>query len=246
MESILDQLYWLWVPVSFLPEWLRLFVVLFVVFQILFKIVPVLVHWLCRLLRKLLYWVSYPIMLLISLVLGNLREAGNGGIPRWVDVVEGFFGLCERVLGKVMIVFSKKKRYRRKWSFYAGTALAVLVAAAVVHNPGEWYSLDWKKTEDWLAWKMPGRGDVRTEAVVPVQASSKGKELVLNKQYRDGGNIREAPSLAARSLYTIAFGEMVQFMNEERVDSKGIKWLKVKTDNGRVEGWVSARIVREK
>lgn len=242
MGSIFDQLYWLWVPMSFLPEWLRLFVVLFVVLQVLIKVAPVAIHLLCRLLRKLLYLFSYPFMLLISFLMGNLREGGNGSIPRWVDVVEGFFGLCERFLGKVITISSKRKRYRRKWSFYAGTALAVLVTAAVVHNPGEWYSLDWKKSEDWLTWKMPG-GGVHTESL-PVQAPS--KEFVLNKQYKDGGSIREAPSLAARSLYTIAFGEIVHFMNEEQVDSKGIKWLKVKTDNGRVEGWVSARIVRER
>lgn len=244
MKSIFDQLYWLWVPMSFLPEWLRLFVVLFVVLQVLIKVAPVAIHFLCRLLRKLLYGLSYPVMLLISFLMGNLREAGNGSIPRWVDFVEGFFGLCERLLGKVILVFSKRKRYRRKWSFYAGTALAVLISAAIVHNPGEWYSLDWKKTEDWLAREMPRMGD-RPEAL-PVQAAPKEKEFVLNQQYKDGGRIREAPSLAARSLYTIAFGEIVKFMNEEQVDSKGIKWLKVKTDNGRVEGWVSARIVREK
>lgn len=231
--------------VSFFPEWLGLFVVLFVVLQIVFKIAPVVIHFSCRLLRMLMYLCSFPIMWLISSILGSRREEGNGGIPRWVDVVEGLFGLCERFLGKVIVVFGKRKRYRRKWSFYAGTALAVLVTAAVVHNPGEWYSLEWKKAENWVIREMPDVSG-RTEAALPVKASPSEKEFVLNKQYKDGGTIREAPTLAARSLYTIAFGEIVHFLNEEQVDSKGIKWLKVKTDNGRVEGWVSARIVREK
>jgi hypothetical protein len=242
VESIFDQLYWLWVPISFLPEWLRLLVVLFVVFQVLLKIGPVVIHLLCRFLRRMLYLFSYPIMLVISFLMGNLRETGNGSIPRWVDVVEEFLGFCERFLGKAILVSSKRKRYRRKWSFYAGTALAVLVTAAVVHNPGEWYSLDWKKTEDWLAREMPGAGG----EALPVKVSPQEKEFVLNKQYKDGGNIREAPTLTARPLYRIGFGEFVRFMNEEQVDSKGIKWLKVETANGQVEGWVSARIVQER
>ncbi|WP_214711735.1 MULTISPECIES: SH3 domain-containing protein [unclassified Bacillus (in: firmicutes)] len=37
----------------------------------------------------------------------------------------------------------------------------------------------------------------------------------------------------------------MHFLNEEKVDSKGIKWLKVQTANG-IEGWISALIVREK
>jgi hypothetical protein len=240
VESIFDQLFWLWVPLSFLPEWLRLFVVLFVVLQVILKIAPVFIHLACRLLRKLLHLFTYPIMWLISSLLRSRREEENGSIPRWVDAVEELFGWGERFFSKMIQLFAKKKRYRRKWSFYAGTALAVLVTAAVVNNPGEWYAHDWKKTEEWLA-----QGYTR---VTPVQTSAAPaqKEFILNRQYKDGGNIREAPTLSARRLYTIASGEAVQFLNEEQVDAKGIKWLKVQAANGRVEGWVSASIVREK
>ncbi|WML55215.1 SH3 domain-containing protein [Neobacillus sp. PS3-12] len=244
MESIFDQLFWLWVPLSFLPEWLRLFVVLFVVLQVLLKIAPVFIRLLCLLLRKLLYLFTYPIMWLISSLLRSRREEENGDIPRWIDAIEGLLGWCERFFNKMIQLFAKKKRYRRKWSFYAGTALAVLVTAAVVNNPGEWYAHDWKKTEDWLAQEKPSGYD-RAEPV-KISAAPAQKEFVLNRQYKDGGNIREAPTLSARRLYTIARGEFVRFLNEEQVDSKGIKWLKVQTANGRVAGWVSANIVREK
>jgi hypothetical protein len=244
VESIFDQLFWLWVPLSFLPEWLRLFVVLFVVLQVLLKIGPVFIRLLCLLLRKLLYLFSYPIMWLISSLMGSRREEENGDIPRWVDAVEGFLGWCERFFNKMIQLFAKKKRYRRKWSFYAGTALAVLVTAAIVNNPGEWYATGWKKTEDWLAQEKPS-GNERVEPV-KISAAPAQKEFVLNRQYKDGGNIREAPTLSARLLYKITSGEAVQFLNVEQVDSKGIKWLKVQTANGRVEGWVSANIVREK
>jgi Bacterial SH3 domain len=77
------------------------------------------------------------------------------------------------------------------------------------------------------------------------EASPDQKELILNKKYEDGGNIREAPALTAPRLYTITNGEIIQFLNEEQVDSKGIKWLKVQTTNG-IEGWISALIVMEK
>lgn len=245
MESIFDQLFWLWVPLSFLPEWLRLFVVLFVFLQVLLKIAPVFIRLLCSLLRKLLYLFTYPIMWLISSLLRGRREEENGDIPRWIDAVEGLLGWCERFFNKMIQLFAKKKRYRRKWYFYAGTALAVLVTAAVVNNPGEWYAHDWKKAEGWLAQEKVGGND---QAAAPVKISTAPvqKEFVLNRQYKDGGNIRQAPTLSARRLYTIASDEFVRFLNEEQVDSKGIKWLKVQTANGRVEGWVSANIVREK
>ncbi|WP_308128783.1 SH3 domain-containing protein [Bacillus sp. sid0103] len=57
--------------------------------------------------------------------------------------------------------------------------------------------------------------------------------------------MREAPRLTAPRLYTITNGEFMNFLNEEQVDSKGIKWQKVQTENG-IEGWISALIVKEK
>jgi hypothetical protein len=113
----------------------------------------------------------------------------------------------------------------------------ILLTAAIMNNPNEWYTQKWKKAEVWL-----------NQEHVHIQASgtsSNHKELILNKNYEEGGNIREAPALTASRLYTIKNEEIIQFLNEEQVDSKGIKWLKVQTVNG-IEGWISALIVREK
>jgi hypothetical protein len=98
-------------------------------------------------------------------------------------------------------------------------------------------SQKWKKAEVWL-----------NQEHVNIQASGASpdqKELILNKNYEEGGNIREAPVLTAPRLYTITNGEIMHFLNEEQVDSQGIKWLKVQTANG-IEGWISALIVRKK
>lgn len=243
MKSIFDQLFWLWAPISFLPEWLRIFVVLFVVVQLLLPILLKLFPFFIHFLKKCLYIITYPIMVLISGIQSRLRESGSGSPPPWVDGIEGLFALCERFFNKMIQLFGKKKRSRRKWPFYAGTALAVLVTAAIINNPNEWYALKWKGAETWLTQKKLG---LNRTAPVQTKVAAAQKEFILNRQYKDGGNLREAPTLAARRVYTIASGEVVQFMNEEQVDSKGIKWLKVQTTNGRIAGWVSANIVREK
>nr|WP_277398231.1 SH3 domain-containing protein [Neobacillus citreus] len=134
----------------------------------------------------------------------------------------------------------KRKRNRtrlKRWTFYSATTLVILLTAAIISNPNKWYTEKWKKAEAWLNQEPV---HVQTTVASPVQ-----KEFILNKQYEDGGNIREAPTLTAPRLYTITNGEIIHFLNEEQVDSKGIKWLKVETANG-VEGWISALIVREK
>ncbi len=168
------------------------------------------------------------------------REAGKTGIPVWTDVIEGIFALFESFFNKLIQLFMKRRRNKtriKRWTFYSATVLVMLLTAAIMNNPNEWYTQKWKKAEVWL-----------NQEPVNIQASGASpdqKELILNKKYEDGGNIREAPTLTAPRLYTITNGEIMHFLNEEQVDSKGIKWLKVQTANG-IEGWISAWIVREK
>lgn len=244
MESILNQLLWIWSPISVLPECLRIFLALIVLLQltrlILIYIVPPFLNLLCRLLKKMLYLISYPIMALICRVQRSRREAGKVGIPVWIDIIEGMFALFESFFNKMIQLFMKRKRNKtgiKRWTFYSATALAILLTAAIMNNPNEWYTQQWKKAQDWL-----------NHEHVQIQASGASpdqKELILNKKYEDGGNIRKAPTLTAPRLYTITNGEIMHFLNEEQVDSKGIKWLKVQTSNG-IEGWISAGIVTGK
>ncbi|MEH7504091.1 SH3 domain-containing protein [Neobacillus drentensis] len=244
MESILNQLFWIWSLISVLPEWLRIFLALFVLLQlarlILLYIVPPFLNLLCGLLKKILYLISYPIMALIFTMQRSRREAGKTGIPIWTDVIEGIFALFESFFNKLIQLFMKRRRNKtriKRWTFYSATVLVMLLTAAIMNNPNEWYTQKWKKAEVWL-----------NQEPVNIQASGASpdqKELILNKKYEDGGNIREAPTLTAPRLYTITNGEIMHFLNEEQVDSKGIKWLKVQTANG-IEGWISAWIVREK
>jgi len=244
VESILNQLFWIWSLISVLPEWLRIFLALFVLLQlarlILLYIVPPFLNLLCRLLKKMLYLISYPIMALLCKMQRSRREAGKAGISVWIDIIEGMFALFESFFDKMIQLFMKRKRYKtriKRWTFYSATTLVILLTAAIMNNPNEWYTQKWKKAEVWL-----------NQEHVHIQASGASpdqKVLILNKKYEDGGNIREAPTLTAPRLYTITNEEIMHFLNEEQVDSQGIKWLKVQTTNG-IEGWISALIVREK
>jgi len=244
VESILNQLFWIWSLLSVLPEWMRIFLTLFVLLQltrlILLYIVPPFLNLLCRLLKKMLYLISYPIMALLCKMQRSRREAGKAGISVWIDIIEGMFALFESFFDKMIQLFMKRKRYKtriKRWTFYSATTLVILLTAAIMNNPNEWYTQKWKKAEVWL-----------NQEHVHIQASGASpdqKVLILNKKYEDGGNIREAPTLTAPRLYTITNEEIMHFLNEEQVDSQGIKWLKVQTTNG-IEGWISALIVREK
>ncbi|WP_335715955.1 SH3 domain-containing protein [Neobacillus drentensis] len=244
MESILNQLFWIWSLLSVLPEWLRLFLALFVLLQlarlILLSIIPPFFNLLCRLLKKMHYLISYPIMALLCTMQRSRREAGKAGISVWIDFIEEMFALFERFFNKMIQLFKKRRRNKtriKRWTFYSATTLVILLTAAILNNPTKWYTQKWKKAEVWL-----NQEHVPRQASV---ASPHPKEFILNKEYKDGGNIREAPTLTAPRLYTITNGEIMHFLNEEQIDSKGIKWLKVQTANG-IEGWISALIVREK
>lgn len=244
MESILNQLFWIWSLVSVLPEWLRIFLVLFLLIHIsrliLLYIFPPFFTLLCRLLSVMLYLISYPIMKLLASVQRRRREAGKAGLPVWMEFIEGMFSLFEKFLNKMIELFSKRKRNKnrmKRWTFYSATALVILLTAAIMNNPNEWYTQKWKKAEVWL---NQDHVHIQASKASPVQ-----KELILNKIYKDGGNIREAPELTSPRIYTITTRETLQFLNEEQVDSKGIKWLKVQTPSG-VKGWISSLIVREK
>ena len=244
MESILNQLFWIWSLISVLPEWLRIFLTLFVLLQlarlILLYIVPPFLNFLCRVFKKMLYLFSYPVMAILCSIQRSRREAGRSGIPIWIDIIEGIFALFESSFNKMILLFMKRRRNRtgiKRWTFYTAMALVILLTVAIMNNSNEWYTQKWKKAETWL---NQDHVHIQTSGAFPDQ-----KELILNKKYEEGGNIREAPTLTSPRLYTISNGENVHFLNEEQVDSKGIKWLKVQTSNG-IEGWISALIVREK
>ncbi|MFJ5760863.1 SH3 domain-containing protein [Neobacillus sp. NPDC093182] len=246
MESILNQLFWIWSLISVLPDWLRIFLALFLLLQftrlVLLYIVPPFLNLFCRLLKKMLHLISYPIMALLCTMQRSRRDTGKSGIPVWIDIIEGMFALFERFFNKMIQLLMKRKRKRNKtgikrWTFYSATGLVILLTAAIMNNPNEWYSQKWKNAEVWL-----NQEPVYTQAS---ETTPDQKVLILNKNYEEGGNIREAPALTAPHLYTITNGEIMHFLNEEQVDSKGIKWLKVQTANG-IEGWISALIVREK
>jgi hypothetical protein len=243
VESILNQLFWIWSLISVLPEWFRIFLALFVLLQfarlILLYIVPPFLNLLCRLLKKMLYLISYPFMTVLCAMQRKRREAGKAGIPVWIDIIEGMFALFERFFNKMIQLFKKRKRNKRRikrWTFYSVTAVVILLTSAIMNNPNEWYTQKWKKAEVWLNQE---RVHIQVSGASPEQ-----KDLILNKNYEEGGNIREAPELTAPRLYTISNGEILHFLNEEQVDSKGIKWLKVQTSNG-IEGWISSLIVKE-
>ncbi|WP_026566756.1 SH3 domain-containing protein [Bacillus sp. UNC41MFS5] len=244
MESILNQRFWIWSLISVLPEWLRIFLALFVLLHlarlILLYMVPPFLNLLCRLLKKMLYPISYPIMALLCTIQRSRREAGKAGISVWIDIIEGMFALFERFFNKIIQLFMKRKRNKtriKRWTFYSATTLGILLTAAIINNPNEWYTEKWKKVEIWL-----NQEHAHIQASV---SSPNQKDLILNKIYEEGGNIREAPTLTAPHIYTITNGEIMHFLNEEQVDSRGITWLKVQTANG-MEGWISALIVREK
>jgi len=244
VESILNQLFWIWSLISVLPEWIRIFLALFVLLQfarlILLYIIPPFLNLLCRLLKKMLYLISYPIMALLCTMQRSRREAGIAGISVWINIIEGMFAFCESFFNKMIQLFTKRKRNKtriKRWTFYSATALVISLTVAIMNNPNEWYTQKWKKVEVWL--------NQEPEHIQASGASPDQKELILNNKYKEGGNIRKAPTLTAPRLYTITNGEIMHFLNEEQVDSKGIKWLKVHTANG-IEGWISALIVREK
>ena len=244
VEYILNQLFLIWSILSVLPEWLRLFLALFVLLQlarlILLYMVPPFLNLLCRLLKKMLYLISYPIMALLCTMQRSRREAGLAGISVWINIIEGMFAFCESFFNKMIQLFTKRKRNKtriKRWTFYSATALVISLTVAIMNNPNGWYTQKWKKVEVWL--------NQEPEHIQASGASPDQKELILNNKYKEGGNIRKAPTLTAPRLYTITNGEIMHFLNEEQEDSKGIKWLKIQTANG-IEGWISALIVREK
>jgi hypothetical protein len=65
-----------------------------------------------------------------------------------------------------------------------------------------------------------------------------------NRFKDEGANIRETPSLNGNIIDSLVADETATFLDEEKTDSNGIKWLKVETSTGAI-GWISSRIVEE-
>ncbi|MEC1521553.1 SH3 domain-containing protein [Neobacillus niacini] len=244
MESIINQLFSIWSLFSVLPEWLRIFMALFVLLQlarlILLYIVPPFLNLFCRLFKKMLHFLSYPIMAILCILQRSRRESGKAGIPVWMDIIEGLFAFFERFFNKMIQLSRKRKRNKtriKRWTFHSATVLVILLTSFIMNNPNNWFLQTWEKTETLL-----------NQEPAHIQASGTSKDqkfLILNKDYEEGGNIRVAPELTAAHLYTIKNGEIMHYLNQNQVDSKGIKWLKVQTTDG-IEGWISSLIVKEK
>ncbi|MCA1060827.1 SH3 domain-containing protein [Rossellomorea aquimaris] len=261
MESILNLLYWFWAPISLLPEWLRIglivFIAILVIRPIILKLLPFLVNKIMKFFSKMLYWLSYPIMKLISSIQTTRRAKGIENTPLWIDFIEGFFTILEIFFSKVIALTEKQpKNLMKIKKAVRMTALivAILVSLAITKNPEEWYAVKWKESENWINQeKMIKELDFnRDEVLATLQSNfentttaSNSTELTLTDEFKAGGRIREAPSINSQPIGEISMNETVIFLEEEQVGENNIRWLKVRTDDG-VEGWISSRIVEEK
>lgn len=82
---------------------------------------------------------------------------------------------------------------------------------------------------------LPKRGLIREAAVY----------YELNDEGWHGSNIRDKPQKDNSTvLTTVAENAILEGLNEESTDQRGIIWLKVRTQSG-VEGWISKKLVEE-
>ncbi|MBO1511814.1 SH3 domain-containing protein [Metabacillus bambusae] len=256
METIINQVFWLWVPLSLLPVWLRIAIVTYLVIilsrPILLRLLPKLIEWASILLKKAIELLSYPLMVWINRFLTKRRHAGNYLIPAWIDILEDTCALLLKGLDKTEGLSQKRTRNKarlKKTFRVAAMILAILLPMAVMNNPGQAYSKTWYKFEAWATEEkvqkslgfdldqLQGKIQTTVESVSPTK-------LTLKAEYPEGGNIRQTPSLNGKIVADIKEGETVTYLDEEQTDDKGITWLKVETDAGK-EGWVSERIVEE-
>lgn len=262
METLLEQIYWLWVPLALLPIWLRIAIFTFIVVvltrPVLLHLAPRLIHWGSILLRKAVYYLSYPVMVLFHKMLTKRRHQGDFSIPSWLEGIEELFALLLKTFSKTEELSKKRTRNRAKWKRtfrLVGFALAILLPLAIINNPESSYSQNWDRFDRWMTEEKVGNDlgfDIKstqgTFLAKVEEASSKvnPKEYALTEQYKsDGGNIRATPSLNGKIVTSIVDDETVTYLNEQTTDNSGITWLKIETQSGKT-GWISAKIVQEK
>jgi Bacterial SH3 domain len=258
VETIIDQVFWLWVPLSLLPVWLRIAIVTYFVIiisrPILVRLLPKLIEWLSIILKKAIELISYPLMNWFHTFLTKRRKDGNYLIPAWLEMCEDTIALMLKGLEKTQIL-SQRKRTRNKAQFkrtfrVAAFVLAILLPIAIMNNPTQAYAKTWHKFDKWATEEKVQKslgfnlGGLQSNLLATVESVNPSK-LTLKEQYDEGGNIRETPSLNGKIVDSIKVGETVTYLEDETTDDRGITWLKVETDSGK-EGWISEKIVDEK
>ena len=262
METILEQLFWLWVPLAMLPIWLRIaiftFIVIILMRPVLFRLAPRLIEWGSILLHGAVHYLSYPVMVLFHKFLTKRRNEGNYTIPSWLEGIEELFALLLKVFSKTESLSKKRTRNKARWKKtfrLVGFALAILLPLAIINNPTSSYSQTWDRFDKWmteekvqndLGFDIKGYQGTFLSKVEEVNAKVNPNEYTLTEQYKSGGgNIRSNPSLNAKIVADIFNDETVTYLDEQTTDNRGITWLKVQTPNGKI-GWISSNIVEEK
>ncbi|PMC33736.1 hypothetical protein CJ195_26905 [Bacillus sp. UMB0899] len=262
METLLEQIYWLWVPLALLPIWLRIaiftFIVIILMRPVLFHIAPRLIEWISILLHKAVHYLSYPVMVLFHKFLSKRRNQGNYIIPSWLEGIEELFALLLKTFSKTEMLSKKRTRNKAKWKRtfrLVGIALAILLPLAIVNNPTSSYSQTWDQFDRWmteekvqndLGFDIKDYQGTLLAKVEEVSSKVNTKEYILTDQYKSvGGNVRANPSLDGQIVEDIFQDETVTYMDEQKIDNRGITWLKIETQSGKT-GWISSKIVEEK
>ncbi|MDQ0227203.1 SH3 domain-containing protein [Metabacillus niabensis] len=254
METIINQLFWLWVPLSLLPVWLRIAIITYIVVvclrPIIIRLLPRLIKWGSILLQKITELVSLAFMKLAHRKLMKRRDEGNYVIPAWVDVMEDSVAFLLKGFMKTEQLFKKRTRNKytlRKTFRITALLLAIILPMAIINNPTTTYSKSWYQFEKWASEEKVKKAlgfdlsDLQGKVGTTLK-QVEGVEYTLKEQYEEGGNIRETPSLDGNIVDSLKLGETVTYLEEEETDNRGITWLKVKTADGK-EGWISANIV---
>jgi hypothetical protein len=257
VETIINQLFWLWVPLSFLPVWLRISIVIYLIIMlarpIIFRLLPKLIQWASLLVSKGIELISYPVMVSFNLIMSKRRKNDNHQIPRWIEYIEDGFSHSIKgldYLAQLSQLRRNNARQLKKIFQIAGLLCAVIIPIAIINNPSESYAKTWKKFETWVAEEKVekalgfdlNRSKANSEETALAITATK---IALSERFKDeGANIRETPSLDGNIIENIVENETATYLEEEITDNSGIRWLKVETDTGAV-GWVSSRIVEE-
>ncbi|OYD57694.1 hypothetical protein CGZ90_13605 [Fictibacillus aquaticus] len=257
MENLLNQLFWLYAPLTFLPEWARIAIVTFISILL---IRPLLLSWLPKLLKiaaiilsKVVELISSPFMMIINNVQKKRRAAGNIYNPFWVDWIEGFFSFFMFIFKKIELLALKKPKNPmriKKWTRNIAILAAILFSLAITNGPTESYSMKWKEFDYYMTvdklYRELGFSAAETTASFETEAeeaSTSGIRLTLNETYKSGGNVRSGPSLSSKAVDDLVWGEEVAYLDEKSEDSEGRTWLKVRTKEG-IIGWVSSKIMK--
>ncbi|APH03538.1 SH3 domain-containing protein [Bacillus weihaiensis] len=259
METIFNQVFWLWVPLAFLPIWLRIAIVTYIGIilarPIVVRLTPLLIHWGSIFFKKAVEYLSYPLMVLFHKQLEKRRSNHDYSIPTWIETSEDVCAALIKGFEKLEVRTQKRTRNKARFKKVfrlAALVLAVLLPLAILNNPTTSYSQSWQNFETWITQekveKQLGYDLTKLQATITYkvdEASSKltKKKLTLSETYKaEGGNIRSEPSLNGKIISSIKQDESVTYLNEQQTDDRGITWLKVETNQGKV-GWISDKIV---